>query len=790
VALRHFSPFSLAPPAGKKENVVSLLATCLGYPRIGVARELKKALESYWSKKTSSSDLEATAKELRARHWLAMKAASLDHVPSNDFSLYDSMLDMAVAVGAVPARYRRVKDPLSRYFAMARGLQDPAAGLDVPALEMTKWFDTNYHYIVPELDLGVAFKLDASRILLEIEEARGLGLEPRPVIPGPVTFLHLSKVAPRANDGASTLAFLPSLLRVYEELLALLAAKDVGWIQLDEPCLVLELDPATKDAYRHALREIASFSHRPRVLLTTYFGELGDNLRIATSSQLDALHVDLVRAPDQLDSVLAALPPTMTLSAGVVDGRNIWRTDLDAAHARLRRAVTALGEGRVVAATSCSLLHVPVDLSVERNIDGEVKTWLAFAAQKLAEVRALADAGSSAVPIGAGFDVARAAIASRRSSSRTKAPTVRARVLTLQDEMKRRASPFPERSRKQQMKFALPAFPTTTIGSFPQTGDVRAARASWRAGKTSLEAYDLFLRAETRRCIEKQEAIGLDVLVHGEFERNDMVEYFGEQLEGFAFTENGWVQSYGSRCVKPPVLFGDVSRPRPMTVEWSRYAQSLTQRPMKGMLTGPVTILQWSFVRDDQPRSETCTQLALALRDEVSDLEAAEITMIQVDEPAIREGLPLRRSEWGVYLEWAVDAFRLATCSVRDETQLHTHMCYSEFGDILGAIAKMDADVISIETSRSKMELLHDFARFRYPNAIGPGVYDIHSPRVPTVEEMFDLLARAVRVLPPNQLWVNPDCGLKTRGWTEVELALTRMVEAARLARLQLAQVP
>jgi 5-methyltetrahydropteroyltriglutamate--homocysteine methyltransferase len=767
---------------------VSLLATCLGYPRIGVARELKKALEGYWSKRTSSSDLEATAKELRARHWLAMKAANLDYVPSNDFSLYDSMLDMAVALGAVPARYRRVEDPLSRYFAMARGLQDPGAGLDVPALEMTKWFDTNYHYIVPELEQGEAFTLDASRILLGIEEARALGLTARPVIPGPVTFLLLSKLAPGAKDGASTLSFLPALLRAYEDLFALLAAKDVAWIQLDEPCLLRELDPGTKEAYGHALRDIASFPHRPRVLLTTYFGELRENLAIATSSGLDALHVDLVRGPDQLDSVLAALPATMALSAGIVDGRNIWQTDFDAAHAKLRKAAKALGEDRVLVATSCSLLHVPVDLTVERKIDDELRTWLAFATQKLTEVRALADAGSSDVPLGTAFDVARNALASRRSSSRTKAPAVRARVLAIQDDMRRRTSPFPERSRKQQTMFALPPFPTTTIGSFPQTGDVRAARASWRAGKTSAESYDAFLKAETRRCVEKQEAIGLDVLVHGEFERNDMVEYFGEQLQGFAFTENGWVQSYGSRCVKPPVLFGDVSRPLPMTVEWSRYAQSLTRKPMKGMLTGPVTILEWSFVRDDQPRSETCMQLALALRDEVRDLEAAGITMIQVDEPAIREGLPLRRSEWETYLEWAVDAFRLATSSVRDETQLHTHMCYSEFGDILVAIARMDADVISIETSRSKMDLLHDFARFRYPNAIGPGVYDIHSPRVPTVEEIFDLLARAARVLPPKQLWVNPDCGLKTRGWTEVEAALTAMVEAARRARARLEQ--
>jgi 5-methyltetrahydropteroyltriglutamate--homocysteine methyltransferase len=765
-----------------------LLATCLGYPRIGVARELKKALEGYWSKKSSPADLEATAEELRSRHWLAMKAAGLDHVPINDFSLYDQMLDMAVAVGAIPTRYRGIEDPLSRYFAMARGLQDSVARLDVPALEMTKWFDTNYHYIVPELELDQAFTLDASKLLRELDEARALGVVPRPVIAGPVSFLLLSKLAPGANPGASTLALLPALLCVYEELLALLAAKDVAWVQLDEPCLVLELDRSAKEAYEGALRKIASLARRPRVLLTTYFGELRENLAIATSSQLDALHVDLVRAPEQIDSVLAALPASMTLSAGVVDGRNIWRTDLDLAHAKLRRAVKALGESRVIAATSCSLLHVPVDLSVERKVDAELKTWLAFATEKLAEVRALADAGGSDAPTGAAFDAARAALLSRRSSSRTKAPAVRARALAVRDGMRRRSSPFPERSRKQQTKFGLPSFPTTTIGSFPQTGDVRAARASWRAGKMSAEAYDLFLKQEIRRCVERQEALGLDVLVHGEFERNDMVEYFGEQLQGFAFTENGWVQSYGSRCVKPPVLFGDVSRPLPITVEWSRYAQSLTKKPMKGMLTGPVTILEWSFVRDDQPRSETCMQLALALRDEVTDLETAGITMIQVDEPAIREGLPLRRGDWGTYLEWAVDAFLIATSSVRDETQLHTHMCYAEFGDILAAIAKMDADVISIETSRSKMELLHDFAKFHYPNAIGPGVYDIHSPRVPTVEEMFDLLARAARVLPPSQLWVNPDCGLKTRGWPEVEAALTGMVEAARRARLSISK--
>ncbi|EYF00176.1 5-methyltetrahydropteroyltriglutamate--homocysteine methyltransferase [Chondromyces apiculatus DSM 436] len=506
----------------------------------------------------------------------------------------------------------------------------------------------------------------------------------------------------------------------------------------------------------------------------------------ARVSSLERLVLDLVRAPEQLDAVLDALPASMSLSLGLIDGRNIWRADLDAAHAVLRRAVTALGAERVMVGPSCSLLHVPVDLDAEQRLDTDLKRWLAFAAQKLDELRALADAAGSATPSGAQFEDTRIALAGRRSSPRTYNPAVRGRTGAVTEAMRRRSSPFPVRAPKQRARFGLPSFPTTTIGSFPQTTDVRGARAAWRAGRMSEEDYDTFLKAEMRKCIERQEKIGLDVLVHGEFERNDMVEYFGEQLDGFAFTENGWVQSYGSRCVKPPVLFGDVARQRAITVAWSTSAQALTERPMKGMLTGPVTILQWSFVRDDQPRSETCAQLALALRDEVADLEAAGISMIQVDEPAIREGLPLRRRDWNAYLRWAVDAFRLATSSVRDETQIHTHMCYSEFGDILDAIAEMDADVLSIETSRSRMELLGDFARFQYPNAIGPGVYDIHSPRVPTQGEMVDLLTRAAQVLPMDQLWVNPDCGLKTRGWPEVEAALTHMVEAAKVVRAKL----
>jgi 5-methyltetrahydropteroyltriglutamate--homocysteine methyltransferase len=766
---------------------VTVFATCLGYPRIGVARELKKALESYWALKSSGGELLEAAFELRRRHWLTMKAKGIDHIPSNDFSLYDHVLDMAVTVGAIPSRYNTLSDPLIRYFAMGRGLQNLDEGIDLVALEMTKWFDTNYHYIVPELILDQTLELDESKIVSEIEEARALGVETRPVLVGPVTFLLLSKLAPGSPRGAKTLDLWERLITVYEELLSMLADRNVAWVQLDEPFLVFDLDEQTQDVYRHALSRIGANTKRPRVLVATYFGALRENFALAADSGLDALHVDLVRSPEQLENAIAGLPPSMSLSMGIVDGRNVWRTDLDAAHRMVRRAVKALGPDRIMVAPSCSLLHVPADLSVEKKLDAELLSWMAFATQKLTEVRTLTDSATTDLPESAMFGETREALAGRRASQRTRNPEVRSRSTSVTDAMLQRMSPFAQRSKKQHARFIFPTFPTTTIGSFPQTADVRSARAAWRGGRMTSEEYERFLKKETRRCVNTQEAIGLDVLVHGEFERNDMVEYFGEQLAGFAFTENGWVQSYGSRCVKPPLLFGDVSRPAAMTVQWSIFAQSITKRPMKGILTGPVTILQWSFARDDQTRRETCVQIALALRDEVADLEAAGIAIIQVDEPAIREGLPLRRQDRGAYLRWAVDAFRLATSGVRDETQIHTHMCYSEFGDILNAIAEMDADVLSIETSRSKMELLSDFGRFRYPNEIGPGVYDIHSPRVPTREEIVDLLERAVRVLPARQLWVNPDCGLKTRGWPEVEASLVHMVEAARILRRQLA---
>ncbi|MBP2673825.1 MAG: 5-methyltetrahydropteroyltriglutamate/homocysteine S-methyltransferase [Deltaproteobacteria bacterium] len=759
---------------------------CLGYPRIGIGRELKKAQESYWAGKSPAEALLAVADGLRIRHWTSMKSAGIDHIPGNDLSLYDHMLDMAAAAGAVPERYRRIPDPLVRYFAMARGMQDRRAGIDVAALDMTKWFDTNYHYIVPELEAGQAFRLDASRILAELDQARAGGIGIRPVVPGPVTFLMLSRFGQGVPETRASLDRIGALVPVYEELLGLLAARGVAWVQVDEPCLVLDLDARAAEAYRFALGKLAACKARPRVLVATYFGSVEHNLPLFSETGCDGLHVDLARAPGQLEGVLAGLPPEALLSLGVVDGRNVWRTDLDAAHLLVRRAMRSLGGDRLLVAPSCSLLHAPVDLAAEKRLDPGVKGWLAFAEQKLVEVRALADAANTDAPAGPLFEEARAALAGRRASPSTRNPEVRARTAAADASMMRRTSPFGKRIARQEARFGLPPLPTTTIGSFPQTAEIRAVRSKLRQGLISAEEYDRFLRDEVRKCVELQERLGLDVLVHGEFERNDMVEFFGERLEGFAFTENGWVQSYGSRCVKPPVLFGDVSRPDAMTVDWSRYAQSLTRRPVKGILTGPVTILQWSFVRDDMPRGETCRQIALALRDEVADLEAAGIGMIQVDEPAIREGLPLRRGDRPAYLRWAVDAFRLATAGVRDETQVHTHLCYSEFGDILEAIVEMDADVLSIESSRSGMLLLSDFARCRYPNFIGPGVYDIHSPRVPTSGEMEALLARAAESLPPERLWVNPDCGLKTRGWPEVEAALANMVEAARRTRLRL----
>jgi len=754
------------------------LTTNLGFPRIGARRELKQALEAHWRGELPATGLLDTAADLRARHWRLQREAGIDLPPSNDFSLYDQVLDTAFLFDAIPQRYRAVADaaPLAGYFAMARGLQRD--GIDLHALEMTKWFDTNYHYLVPELEAGQAFALRGDKPVAQYLEARALGIQTRPVLIGPVTFLWLSKTV----DGSDRFALLERLLPVYAQLLEKLHAAGAHWVQIDEPALVLDLPANVRDAYRRAYAVLAQ-GPRPKLLLTPYFGPLGDNLELATSLPVDGLHLDLVRAPEELEAALEKLPAGRVLSAGLVDGRNVWRTRLDNALLLARYARNRLGDSALWLAPSCSLLHVPVDLEGEKTLDAELKSWLSFARQKLEEVRTLADALDGREGIEPALDDARARIESRRASPRVHRPEVAARVAAITPVLARRTSPYPARRQAQDAALGLPVYPTTTIGSFPQTHEVREARARFKSGRLTQAGYEAFLEAETEKCVRFQEQVGLDVLVHGEFERNDMVEYFGEQLDGFAFTRLGWVQSYGSRCVKPPIIYGDVARPAPMTVRWSKFAQSLTDRPMKGMLTGPVTVMQWSFVRDDQPRADTCRQIALALREEVLDLEAAGIGVIQVDEPALREGLPLRRAQWRTYLDWAVEGFRLSVSGVADATQIHTHMCYSEFNDIIEAVAAMDADVISIETSRSRMELLEAFARFRYPNEIGPGVYDIHSPRIPTTLEMVDLLEKARAVLAPEQIWVNPDCGLKTRGWPEVRTALERMVEAARIAR-------
>ncbi|MDP3938686.1 MAG: 5-methyltetrahydropteroyltriglutamate--homocysteine S-methyltransferase, partial [Deltaproteobacteria bacterium] len=745
------------------------LATNLGFPRLGAHRELKRALEQFWGGKIDQASLLETARALRERHWKLAKEAGLDHIPSNDFSFYDHVLDTACMVGAVPSRYPDEKGPvtLKTYFAMARGLQDKAAGLDVPAMEMTKWFDTNYHYIVPEFAADQAFRLASTKAVAEFEEAKALGVHTRPVLLGPVSFLLLGKM--HGEAAGAQLRLLPALLPVYEEILSKLAAAGADWVQIDEPCLVLDLPKGADDAVKSAYARLGAVSNKLRILLGTYFGDLRDNLSLAFSLPVAAIHLDLVRGKGSLDQALKTLPEGMMLSLGLVNGRNIWRSDLEAAFKQLEAAIKALGSDRLMVGPSCSLLHVPVDLDLEEKLDDDLRSWLAFAKQKLAEIRALATAANEGRDAArAAFDASKKAVESRRTSKRIHNKDVEARLAKTDASMARRKSPYDERRKKQMALLGLPPYPTTTIGSFPQTKEVRAARAEFKAGKRDEASYNAFLREETEKAVRFQERIGIDVLVHGEFERNDMVEYFGEQLEGFAFTQHGWVQSYGSRGVKPPIIFGDVWRSAPMTVEWSKYAQSLTDRPMKGMLTGPVTILQWSFVRDDQPRSESCRQIALAIRDEVVDLESAGIKVVQIDEPALREGLPLRKSDWEAYLGWAVEAFKISSSGVKDETQIHTHMCYAEFNDIIESVGAMDADVISIETSRSQMELLDAFVRYRYPNEIGPGVYDIHSPRVPDKSEMEALLEKAIKVLKPEQIWVNPDCGLKTRAWAQV----------------------
>jgi 5-methyltetrahydropteroyltriglutamate--homocysteine methyltransferase len=750
----------------------------LGFPRVGVKRELKFAEENYWKGTGTRETLLATAKELRLRHWRQQNDAGLDGIPCNDFSLYDQMLDMSCLLGCVPQRFGWQSDvvDLYTYFAMARGSKTAAA------MEMTKWFDTNYHYIVPEFEEGMRFRIGSTKLFDELAEARVVGIEPTPVLIGPVTYLLLGKAK---YPGFDLTAIAQRLLPVYGQILQSLANLSVSQVQIDEPCLVTDLSREARQLYPMAYQSLAKAAPTVDINLATYFGDLDDNRTLAFSLPVQSVHVDLVRAPEQLEpSIDAALATHKRLSLGVVDGRNIWRNDLAKSLAAVERAAAVLGEDRVAVGPSCSLLHSPFDLTEERAMDREIRGWMAFAAQKLGEVAALKRGVSSGrSTIAAELKASSEVQMARRNSPRIHDHRVAQRMATVAPAMLSRARPFAERRQLQASEFKLPLFPTTTIGSFPQTGEIRAARAAHKAGRLDSAAYEAAMRKEIETMVRFQERIGLDVLVHGEPERNDMVEYFGEQLEGYVFSENGWVQSYGSRCVKPPIIYGDVSRPLPMTVKWSQYAQSLTPRIMKGMLTGPVTMLQWSFVRDDQPRSQTCRQIALAIRDEVMDLEAAGIRIIQIDEPAIREGLPLRRPQWQAYLRWAVEAFRLSAAGVRDHTQVHTHMCYSEFNDIMDAVAAMDADVISIETSRSHMELLDAFVTFRYPNEIGPGVYDIHSPRVPSASDMGALLDKARGVLKPEQIWVNPDCGLKTRGWPEVEQALANMVSVAKAAR-------
>ena len=767
----------------------TLTVASLGFPRIGRHRELKFALEGYWSGKIAESDLLETAARLRAEHWALQRDRGISRIPSNDFSFYDHVLDTAVMVGAIPPAYGWSGGavPLSTYFAMARGSQGEGHadcghahhGHGVPALEMTKWFDTNYHYMVPEIAEDQEFALTALKPVEHFLEAKALGIHTRPVILGPVTFLKLAKARPSTFK---PLDLLPKLLPVYAELLRRLSEAGADWVQVDEPVLVLDLTEGERHAFPLAYEALAAAA--PKLMLPTYFGALDDNLAAVAALPVAGLHVDLVRAPQQIEAVLQATRPDQVLSLGVIDGRNIWKADLAVILGRLAPVVSARGAGAVEVAASCSLLHVPIDLELETALDADLKSWLSFATQKLGELsaigRGLAE-GEDAVR--QAVDGASRAIAARAASLKVTDPLVQGRIAGIDEGMKTRGSAFETRRKVQAAAIRLPLFPTTTIGSFPQTGDVRKARSAHAKGALSYKDYEAFLQKETEAAIRWQEEIGLDVLVHGEFERNDMVQYFGEQLSGFAFTQHAWVQSYGSRYVRPPIIFGDVSRPNPMTVRWWEYAQSLTDKPMKGMLTGPVTILNWSFVRDDIERSETCRQIALAIRDEVVDLEKAGARMIQIDEAALREGLPLRHRDWQHYLGWAVECFRLCSSGVADRTQIHTHMCYSEFNDIIAAIAAMDADVISIETSRSKMELLDAFRTYAYPNEIGPGVYDIHSPRVPEIAEMTDLLSLARQRLQDRQIWINPDCGLKTRKWEEVRPALVNMVAAARELR-------
>ncbi|WP_372633915.1 5-methyltetrahydropteroyltriglutamate--homocysteine S-methyltransferase [Fodinibius sp.] len=772
-----------------------MLTHNLGYPRIGINRDLKKIVESYWKGDVSKSKLVESTEALRVMHWTKQKEAGIDWVPSNDFSLYDQVLDTALLVGAIPERYQELYHqendkilsyPIDTYFAMARGIQNEEH--DISAMEMTKWFNTNYHYIVPEFSPEQSFQCLSSKIFDEYEEAKAVGVITKPVLIGPISFLLLGKEKDGAGD-FHRLDLLDDLLPVYQEILEKLERMGVEWVQIEEPFLSLDLEEKAKEAFRQTYQTLDENREELNLLLTTYFEGLGVNTELSSGLPVEGIHIDLVEAPGQLDEVLDAVDEKQVLSLGLINGRNIWKADLETTIEVIQQAEEVLGSDRLWIGPSCSLLHCPVDLEQETDetaLPAEVKHWMAFANQKLEELSLLKKIAEGSLTDEEEVLVRahQEDLADKGESSLVHNPDVKERMENLDDGFLHRDHSYRERKKIQQKHLNLPdLFPATTIGSFPQTKEVRQWRADYRKGNLSRKEYEQHIKKAIDELIQKQEEIGLDLLVHGEFERNDMVEYFGEQFAGFAFTRNGWVQSYGTRGVKPPIIYGDVHRPEAITVKWSAYAQSQTDKPVKGMLTGPVTILQWSFPRDDQSRSETAKQIALAIRDEVEDLEEAGIQAIQIDEPAFREGLPLRRDDWDRYLEWAVDAFRIASTVVEDYTQIHTHMCYSEFNDVIEHIARLDADVISMETSRSQMELLDAFVEFDYPNEIGPGVYDIHSPRVPSTEEMVELLEKAADVLEPEQIWVNPDCGLKTRGWEETLPSLENMVEAARQMR-------
>lgn len=760
--------------------------TILGYPRIGNQRQLKKTCENYWAGKTDKSTLLDIGSSIKKENWLLQKETGIDLIPSNDFSFYDQVLDTCLTFGCIPKRYENLKqgDKLDLYFAMARGIQKNDH--DVTAMEMTKWFDTNYHYIVPEFVKEQSFAFFSTKIIDEYKEALALGIKTKPILIGPVTFLLLGK---EKEPGFNRIDLLDKLLPVYFEIISELIDLEVDYIQFDEPCLALNLSNKERDAIQYTYEKIKKEFPSLKVFLANYFDCYGENLETALKLPVDTLHLDLVRCSSQLDDILESefFNPKTKLSLGLVDGRNIWKNDFEKSLTFIQKAIEKIDSKNIWIASSCSLLHSPYDLELEvneKNLPTEVKQWLAFAKQKLQEIAILKGLSSNyKEEYFTLFEENKLANLKRSTSTLIHNENVKNRVSELKDSDSQRKNTFPIRQKEQQKTLNLPLYPTTTIGSFPQTKEVRSWRSKLKKGILSQKEYDTLIAKETKDSIRFQEETGIDVLVHGEFERNDMVEYFGEKLNGFAFSSFGWVQSYGSRCVKPPILFGDVSRENPMTVKWSKYAQSLTDLPIKGMLTGPVTILQWSFVRNDQPKETTCNQIALAIRDEVIDLEQNGINIIQIDEPAIREGLPLREEEWKNYLNWAVKAFRISASGVKDETQIHTHMCYSEFNDIIESIANMDADVITIETSRSEMELLDVFVNFKYPNEIGPGVYDIHSPRIPSVDEIEHLLTKAKNVLPEKHIWVNPDCGLKTRDWPETKTALKNLVKAAKKMR-------